>query len=368
MGNWSSSQSVYLNQIDTITTEDPGNAFEVTIKCDLEIKDGKPVAIFHPNLRQGEKHSNPFLGLSQFLVQERRMACIYGIYLVQQSNDLKVPITFKIADIFSVAFDYKFTAFPRKEVASLAPKREKPSTNNTGKLFVEIPGNCGCILANGMELYTSPISKRGLMTYAGSDALFCKRNAIVVDIDQTTERLEDLELAQRDANDTSNDGGDNNNNNNNDNDNNSELRRNEKPKDKLDADHCLSDVNQLSYVLLPLGHIVIRAIGEFGDQLKISLAQCKKLERVGKWQVPNWIYDKIQAFMDTTFFCARRYTTCSNTSIALVAKESTLSSIVAEIDRCRQKNWRPQVSFTLWVKYIKVADENSKTQLSVTRI
>jgi Fe-S cluster biosynthesis and repair protein YggX len=42
--------------------------------------------------------------------------------------------------------------------------------------------------------------------------------------------------------------------------------------------------------------------------------------------------------------------------------------LLDELQKEKYENWTPQITFTMWVKYIKVSNEDSKTELRVTKI
>lgn len=351
MGGFSSRQEIYLKEIKTVTTDDPGEMFKVCVTCNVILdKSGNPKVVFNPKLGDGERNSNPFVDLQKSLVGEKTFACVSEIYLVSQHNDLGVSISIEIKKLFSMAAFYGFLPFPKDEILNLGGVDETPVTNNTGVMTIEIPPDCDEIFSTAIELYSSPITKKTLLAYAGSDNLFESKKDVVV---ETTSRSEyDSSNATEKGKEEEGEKEDDNNNNN----------------DIGDALVVESRSNELGFSLFPEDHIFIKALNQYGASLSLSIDQCKKLDENGLWKVPNKMHKTISSYMDRIFFRNRRYTTFNETRMLHVSDKQSRLKLQNELQKEEYKDWTPQVSFTLWVKYIKVSNEDSKTQLRVTKI
>lgn len=343
----SASQDVFLKDWENLTTHAPENMFEVSITCNVELVDGKPVIKFNPQLSDGERAFNPFVGMKKMLEEKERFACVSGVYLVSHHNDLNVPVRIEIHNLFSMSDGYKFKAFPKKEILSLGGVDTKQNTNNTGVIIIEIPKNCNKIFSTAIDLYESPLAVKALLAYGGSDNMFEEKNETMTNLN-ISEYVDQRGEDEKD---------DNNNNNNDD-------------VDGLNNDDMLEVENdrlKLGFKAFSNEHIFIKALNQYGTDLKIPLDRCKRTEDGKLVMVPNYDCETIYNYMNRIFFRKRRYTTFNGTKLVnapLNNQDKLIKSIQENID----KGWTPQISFTVWVDYIMVSNKDTKTKINVTKI
>lgn len=347
MGGSYSRQDVYLKDFKTVTTDVANDMFKIRVTCNATLVNDEPVIKFKPHLNDGERTSNPFIELKKSLERKNMFACISRIVLVSHHNDLDVPIRIEIHDLFSMGDDSQFKAFPEKEIQNLGGVCDKQDTNDTGILTIEIPGNCNEIFPTAIELYGSPLETEALLGYSGSDNMFEAKNDTVTSIntaEQTSQRREEEKI----------DDDDNNNNNNID-----------KKEDTPVVDNEYSGVN---FSVFPDDHIFVKALYQYGPSLKITPSDCVQVEDTNLVKVTDLARQRIQNYMNRIFFRNRRYTIFNGTKLVNVLRSNNQKKLTKNIQENLDNGWIPQISFEMWVEYIKVSNKGARTRVTVTKL
>ena len=76
----------------------------------------------------------------------------------------------------------------------------------------------------------------------------------------------------------------------------------------------------------------------------------------------------ITRYMQRIFFRNRRYTTFNKTYLIHSGGPEEHEQIANEMKEEEYQGWTPCVSFTIWVKYIKVSNDEAQTELKVIKL
>lgn len=374
-GTFSNSTATYLHDIENISTEGAEKLLKVkfTASCGLD-EHGEPVFTFNPVFRDGERRSNPFVKMKKELISEDKFISITSVHLVEIYNDLDIPFAFEIHKLFSTEPECKFRGFPSEEILRLGGHKQQKTAHDTGCLHIIVPAHADEIITSGVELYRSSASESMLLKYAGSDNLIVLREDIVFRAQPSSEVTTPSKPVPKEKGEEED-----------------ELEKEQGSTFVDDNIYSTIDVEdgmemhsvhldsplsqpketalnapsaELPYSIYQPAHIFIKALKQFGPQLRHKPSHCRKLDN-GCWQVPKYIERDIVNFMQMTFFKKRRYTMFSETFITLALKPDDREKVRGLLQEPQWANWNPQVSFTVWVNYVSVANENSCTHLHV---
>lgn len=309
------------------TSNDKMVTREFKINGQFTVQDGEIHITFQSRFKDGEITFNPLIDLKNELEKCGKYASVCKVWVTGHRNDLKYPIELVVRNFFSLpkSSQYNIKAIPFDR---LNEKSNDLAFSNT--LIHSIQPRVDVSYIKECIEFNGPLPAAA-ETYSGTDNAFVDIVPII--------------LKEIDSTSTSNHvNGD---------DDDDELHDNNTEDDNDD------NIRPSGVVILNDEDIRYAAVVECTAFLGIKSIKSYRNTDKTYWSVSSVEMTAVNAYMQNTFFNARRYTTFHNTSIeCIIAKECEVEDIITDITELALDGFNPGFSLQITIKYVAVNQSN----------